>query len=172
MIFNSKKVIFARKVIFLRKLVLLKKTIYYIYISSKNLFFEQLNRSFNPTILCQLKISLFKLLSFSFAPFLFKIRGNILQFVVNWRRPRVIVNRLYTHASRNLSPPFCVLQSPATRNRSWLAEQRSRITSPSFISGSLLILRRENPKKNSPILDSLVNLEGDSFERKEENREE
>lgn len=114
-----------------------------------------------------MKISLFKLLSFSFPLFLFKIRGNILQFVVNWRRPRVIVNRLYTHASRNLSPPLCVLQSPATRNRSWLAEQRSRITSPSFISGSLLILRIRIQKKTRPFsIPSLISKAIPSRERK------
>lgn len=65
--FSTLKKLFFRENVFLRKLVLLKKTIYYIYIF-KNLFFEQLNRSFNSPILCQLKISLFKLLSFSFPP--------------------------------------------------------------------------------------------------------
>lgn len=65
MIFNSKKVIFPRKGVSEKTRAIKKNNLIYIYIF-KNLFFEQLNRSFNSPILCQLKISLFKLLSFSF----------------------------------------------------------------------------------------------------------
>lgn len=48
----------------------------------------------------------------------FKIRASYAS-TCRWRRFRVIANRLYAHTSRNLSPSPPVLQSPATRKRSW-----------------------------------------------------
>lgn len=149
MIFNSKKVIFPRKGVSEKTRAIKKNNLIYIYISSKisssNNWIEALIHLFSVSWKF-LFLSFFRSPSLPL-PFFFKIRANMLQFVVvNWRRPRVIVNRLCTHASRNLSPPLCVLQSPATRNRSWLAEQRSRITSPSFFSGSLLS-ENQNQKK-------------------------
>lgn len=169
MIFNSKKVIFPRKGVSEKTRAIKKNNLIYIYIF-KNLFFEQSNRSFNSPILCQLKISLFKLLSFSFPPsppFFSKFERTYFNLSSSTGDDPELSWTVYAHTRRVIFPlpsAFYNRQQLETAVGSRNKDRASRLRHFSLDPCCLRIRIRKK------LAYSLVNLEGHSFERKEENR--